>query len=206
MGFSCIDARMEPLVAPPDRCDARLAVARARSEAPELGQAPDHLAERGRSLWRVAVLRQRIHGVPRPGCKRHVARHLGRGATSHGATGDPPGHQAKARQSVQPPLIRLHASRLDLTAVLQHPENECALPPTPRPRYHWTGTRELRQRQARAPEPCNRLLAARWSTLLGLDGHDLDWGEPASRPARALACHSRDRDPAGNLPRGGRSG
>jgi hypothetical protein len=32
-----IDELMEPLVALPDRCDARLAVARAGEEAPELG-------------------------------------------------------------------------------------------------------------------------------------------------------------------------
>jgi hypothetical protein len=69
MGFHRIDELMEPLVALPDRSDAWLAVARAGSEATELGQVPHHLAERGRSLRRGAVMLHSINGVPLPGFK-----------------------------------------------------------------------------------------------------------------------------------------
>jgi hypothetical protein len=73
MGFYRSDELMEPLVALPDRCDARLAVARMGSEAPKQGQAPPHLAQRRRCLRRGVVMRQGRTGVPRPWFTHHVA-------------------------------------------------------------------------------------------------------------------------------------
>jgi hypothetical protein len=175
MGFHHSDALMEPLVALPDRSEARLAVARTGSEAPELGHTPPHLTQRRRSLRRGAARRPGIPRVPRPWCKHHVARRLGIGATRHGKMGEPPGDHEIARHGLQPPLICLQASRLTLTSLREPPAQACYCPPTPIPRHHGTGTREICHGQAREHEPCNRLRAARWSVLRGIDRHDLGW-------------------------------
>jgi hypothetical protein len=198
---------MAPLGALPDCCEARLAVARAGAEATARGHVPPHLAERGRSLRWGAVRRHGRHGMPLPGCTHHVAGRLGRGATSPGERGDPPGHQARARHGGQPPRRRRHASRRTLTAWREHPAHEGDGPPTPRPRPHHTGPRDIRHGPARAHAPCHRRRAARWSARLGLARHALDGGPPASRPADALAWPPLDRSPAGARTRrpGGRT-
>jgi hypothetical protein len=201
MGFYRIAELMEPWVALPDRSEAWFAVARAGSEATELGQVTHHLAPCGRSLRRGAVLRPRITGVPRPGCTHEVAGPIGIGASRPGDAGDSPGHHESARHGVQPPLIRLQGSRRHLTAVLEHPAQAVSGPPTPRPLHHRTGTGKIRYGQAREPAPCDRLLAARWAALLGVDRHDRNRGEPASRPAGASDGHPRDRDPEGDRSR-----
>ncbi len=109
MGFHRIDELMEPLVALPDRCDARLAVTRTGSEAPELGQAPHRLAQRRRSLRRGAVLRHGINGLPLLGLTHELAGRIRIGAASHGNMVDPPGYNEIERHGVQQPLIRLQA-------------------------------------------------------------------------------------------------
>jgi hypothetical protein len=65
-----------------------------------------------------------INGMPLPGFKHHVAGRLGIGATSHGDIVDPPGHHEIECHGVQQALIRLQASLLNLTALLEHPEKE----------------------------------------------------------------------------------
>jgi hypothetical protein len=109
MGLQGIDEFMEALIAPPDRLDAGLAVARASAEATELGQSPHHLPERERGLRWGAVLLHGINGMPLPGFTLHVAGRIGIGATSHGNIVDPPGHNEIERHGVQQPLLRLHA-------------------------------------------------------------------------------------------------
>jgi hypothetical protein len=146
-------------------------------------------------------MRHGLKGVPRSGFQDDFARPIGRGATRHGETVDAPGHQAGERHGVQPPLRRLHASWLHLTALLAHPKNACDLPPTSIPLHHRPGTGEIRHRQARAPQPVDRLLAARGAARLRIDSPDLDGGPPASRPAGALAWHPLDRYPEGDLSR-----
>jgi hypothetical protein len=201
MGFQGIDAFMEALIALPDRLDAGLAVPRAGSAAPALGQAPHHLAERRRGRRRVAVRRPGRNGVPLLGCKHHLAGHLGIGAAHHRALVAPPRRHAIERQGVQPSLSRLHASRLDPTPVREHPAKPFALPPTARPWHHQTGSRAIRHGQTREQAPCKRLPVAGWSTRLGLDGDDRNGGPRASWPAGASARHPVDGHAAGGLAR-----
>jgi hypothetical protein len=160
MGLQGLDEFGEALIALPDRLDTRFAVPRAGSEATELGQAPHRLAERGRGLWRGAVMRHGINGVPLSGFKHYFARHLGIGTTNHGDTVDAPGHNEIKRDGVQQPLLSLQASLLDLASLLEHPKKEFYLPPTPIPLHHCTGTGEIHHRQTCEQEAFNRLLAA----------------------------------------------
>jgi hypothetical protein len=205
MGFQGIDEFMEALIAWPDRLDAGLAVARAGSEAPELGHAPHHLAEHRRGLRWVAVIRPGINGVPLLGCKHHSAGPLGIGAASHRDLVDPPRHNEIERHGVQQARIRLPASRLAPTPLLEPPEQQFYLPPTAIPLHHHTGTRDIRDGQTREQEPFQRLLVAGWSALLGIDGDDLNGGQRASWPAGAserhpFDCHAeggRSRSPVG---------
>jgi hypothetical protein len=192
---------METLIARPNRLNARLAVSRAGSEATQLGQAPHHLAERRRGLRRVAVIRHGLNRVPLPRCNEHFAGHIGSGAARHRDLVDPPRHKESARPGVQPPRIRLHASRLELTPGLEPPAKPCDLPPTLRPRQHQTSPREIRHGQTREQEPFKRLLVAGWSALRRIHGDDLNGGQRASWPAGARARHPFDGHAAGGLSR-----
>jgi hypothetical protein len=190
MGFHRLAERMEAWVALPDCGDAWLAVARAGSEAPALGQVPHELAARGRSLRRGAVRPPGSHGVPLPGCTHAGAGHRGVGATRPGAPVEAPGPRAVARPGGQPPLRRRPAARLALTAGPAPPAQACAGPPTPRPRHHRPGPRRSRSGPAREHPPGPRLRAASWAALRRLDRHDL-----AGWPPR-----QRDGQPAGGPP------
>jgi hypothetical protein len=159
------------------------------------------LARRRRSLRQGTVMLPGSNGMPLPGFQHHVAGRLGIGSTRHGNRVKPPGDHALERHGVQPPLIRRHASRRNLPSVLGPPEPACDYPPPSVPLHHDTGARQVGHGQACEQEPCNRLLAARWSALLGIDSNDLDRGPSTSRPAGPMECHPLDRDLEGDLPR-----
>jgi hypothetical protein len=119
-----MDEFMETLIALQDRLNTRRAVPLAGSKATELGQAPHHLAECRRGLRRVAVILHSIDGVPLLRFQPHITGHFGIDAASHRDIVDPPRHHEIERNGVQQSLIRLHASRLDLTPVLERPKKQ----------------------------------------------------------------------------------
>jgi hypothetical protein len=128
MRFHRIHELREPLVALPERLDARLAVVLARSAAPELREAADHILQPRGYLRRAAVMLHGVDCLPRVRFEPYCTSDLWRGTSHQSDELDTPRHDAGDRPSMQPARLRLQPSWLALAALLEVPEQARHLP------------------------------------------------------------------------------
>jgi hypothetical protein len=104
MSVHRIDARMELLIALPDRCDTRLTVPFPGEEAPELRETPHHVTERRRLLRRGGFVRHGVEGMPFARLEHDIARLPRVRPPQHRDGVDPPCDDERDRHGVEEPL------------------------------------------------------------------------------------------------------
>src|SRR5262249_8206671 len=154
-----------------------------------------------RSLRWIAPVLHRINGLPLAWFEHHVTRDLGIRSSRHGDEMDTPCNNEIERYGIQQPLFCLQPSLLDLTALLEHPEEEVYLPAARIPLHHRTRTGEIHHREAREQQPFNRLLSLGRCDLLHIDGRYFDRWERSSWPPCLLKHDLLGRHGDRELPR-----